>query len=100
MVNYFRKKKEEEWKTKVDISLLFKIRQAAKDIRNLVAKKKEGADEELKEFLAKVSSHVERIDCAFEVIDGKIVDWNLKQHLMPPDQPAGYREPQLPERRR
>ena len=46
----------------------------------------------------KVLRHVESIDCAFDVIDGKVIDFDLKQHLMPPDQPEGYREINLPEK--
>ena len=99
MANYFRKQKEKEWQKQVDISLLFKIREAAKDIRNLVNKKKQEEGERLKEFLDKVLRHVESIDCAFDVIDGKVIDFDLRKHLMPPDQPEGYREIiELPEK--
>ena len=78
----FYRGRDEGFIKKVDISHLYRIGKAAKWLRKL------GEQMQSEPIL----KEVEEIECALAVIDQKIVDFNLKQYEMPPDQPEGYRE--------
>lgn len=82
----FYRRRGEGWSKKVDISHLFRIAQATAQLRKL------GGQIQNERIL----KEVEEIECALAVIDEKVKDFNLKEHEMPPDQPAGYREISLP----
>ena len=88
----FYRGRGEGFTKKVDISHLFRIGKAAKWLRKL------GEQMESQPIL----KEVEEIECALAVIDEQVKDFDLKQYLMPEDEPAvGYRKAvKLPTRNR
>jgi hypothetical protein len=89
MSRHYRRR-DEGFSKKVDISHLYRIGKATVQLRKI------GEQMQSEQMLREV----EEIECALAVIDQKVVDFNLKQYEMPPDQPEGYRGAAAPAKNR
>ncbi|CAN5319630.1 hypothetical protein BH10ACI1_BH10ACI1_17480 [soil metagenome] len=83
MSEFRYRRRGEGWSKKVDISILFRLEKATARIKTLAERDK----------LTPILEEVEQLEVALDVAQGRVKNFDLKEHEMPEDEnPAIYRD--------